>query len=127
MLPVSTIDAAKAVAQPLMFVDTGVPRLFMECYRLGAEKQRLRVCVAGGARVNGPDEEGDFFQIGKRNITVLRKLLWKNGVLISGEDTGGTRARMMTLELATGRVTLRSDRDEWELSPSQREQCERSA
>ena len=69
MLPVSTIDSVKAAAQPMMFVDTGVPRLFLECYRLGAEKQRLRVCVAGGARVNGPDEEGDFFQIGKRRPT----------------------------------------------------------
>lgn len=109
MLPLSTIDAQKAVAQPLMFVDTGVPRLFMECYRLGAEKKRLKVCVAGGARVNCKEDGGDFFQIGKRNITVLRKLLWKNGVLIDAEETGGGCSRTMSLELATGRVLLRSE------------------
>src|ERR1700677_635414 len=49
MLPDSTIDAAKAMSAPFMFVDTGVPRLFHAAYNLGADRNRLAVKVAGGA------------------------------------------------------------------------------
>ncbi len=106
MLPQSSIDAEKAAENPHMFVDTGVPRLFLESYKLGAQKARLVVKVAGGASTQGhPDD--DYFQIGKRNILMLRKLLWKNGVLIKAEDVGGTSSRTMTLDLNTGAVTLK--------------------
>ena len=49
MLPTGTIDPAKMQAKPAMFVDSGVPLLFKECYRLGARKERMIVRVAGGA------------------------------------------------------------------------------
>lgn len=83
MLPLATVDPAKAAQNPYMFVDTGVPRLFMECYKAGARKERLTVKVAGGA--SNSDRE-DCFQIGKRNFTIFRKLLWKNGVLLKAYD-----------------------------------------
>jgi len=105
MLPLSTIDPNKAAANPYMFVDTGVPRLFIECYKAGASKERLLVKAAGGACVHG-NEEDDFFQIGKRNFTLLRKLLWKNGVLLKAHDIGGNRSRNMTLEIGSGEVTV---------------------
>src|SRR5919109_4013944 len=52
MLPLSTIDPAKAAENPSMFVDTGVPQLFISCYKAGAQKHRLVVKVAGGASVH---------------------------------------------------------------------------
>lgn len=109
MLPLSSIDAEKAARQPAMFVDTGVPILFKECYRLGARKERMTVIVAGGsfAGTNGSD---DTFQIGKRNMIMLRKLLWKNGVLIHAEETGGVQqSRTMSIAVDTGAVTLRTN------------------
>ena len=109
MLPLSTIDSQKATEAPCMFVDTGVPRLFLEAYRLGAQKGRLQVRVAGGAAIRKNDEGEDHFQIGKRNMVMLRKLLWKNGVLIAAEDVGGSDSRTMTLTLATGEVTIRAN------------------
>ena len=36
MLPTGTIDAQKMQDNPAMFVDSGVPILFKECYKLGA-------------------------------------------------------------------------------------------
>jgi chemotaxis protein CheD len=109
MLPLSTIDAAKASDNPFLFVDTGVPRLFVECYRLGAVKERMDVRVAGGASV--PREEGsdDRFQIGRRNMIMLRKLLWKNGVLIRSEDVGGHQSRTMELDIGSGQVRIRKE------------------
>jgi Chemotaxis protein; stimulates methylation of MCP proteins len=106
MLPESSIDADKAAANPAMFVDTGVPRLFHEAYRLGATKSRLVVKVAGGAAVQG---RSDMFEIGKRNMIALRRILWQNGVMIARHDVGGALSRTMTLDVATGEVTLRVD------------------
>ncbi len=107
MLPTGTIDPAKMQAKPAMFVDSGVPMLFKECYRLGAKKERMIVKVAGGAHA-GANESEDRFQIGKRNILALRKLLWKNGVLIHAQDTGGVQtSRTMWLSMATGAVSLK--------------------
>jgi chemotaxis protein CheD len=108
MLPLSTIDKKKAQEIPAMFVDTGVPRLFLESYMLGAKKERLIVKVAGGACSSGREKD-DFFHIGKRNMIILRRLLWKNGVLMQALDVGGNNSRTMTLELATGAVSIRSN------------------
>ncbi len=108
MLPLSTIDPAKAAENPYMFVDTGVPRLFLDSYKAGARKERLIVCAAGGSSPTGRDHE-DFFQIGNRNVVMLRKLLWKNGVVLKASDLGGFDARTLWLDLAAGEVTLRSN------------------
>ena len=106
MLPLSTIDSKKAAENPFMFIDTGVPRLFLESYKAGAQKQRLIVRVAGGATAKANLEE-DYFQIGKRNMIMLRKLLWKNGVLLKAVDVGGNHSRTMLLDVESGVVTLR--------------------
>ena len=109
MLPASTIDESKAEVNPCMFVDTGVPLLFRASYQAGAQKNRLTVKVAGGACIGSRDADSDFFQIGKRNVVALRRLLWKNGVLVAGEDVGGSEARTLSLDLATGEVVVRMD------------------
>ena len=106
MLPLSSIDAAKAAENPFMFVDTGVPRLFLDAYKAGARKERLIVTAAGGASPTGRDRE-DFFQIGNRNVVMLRKILWKNGVVLKGSDFGAFDARTMWMELETGEVTVK--------------------
>lgn len=117
MLPSSQIDEAKAAAQPAMFVDTGVPLLFRECYRLGARKERMTVTVSGGS-FSGRSETDDSFQIGKRNMLTLRKLLWKNGVLIHAEDTGGVQqSRTMSVIVSSGVVQLRTNGTLRVLSP----------
>lgn len=107
MLPQSSIDSVKAENQPLMFVDTGVPKLFRESYGMGAVKQRMVVKVAGGACVNR-DEDKDYFQIGKRNFISLRNLLWKNGVLLSSYDVGGSDSRGLSLEMGSGEVIVKT-------------------
>jgi chemotaxis protein CheD len=104
MLPESSLNPDKASQNPFMFADTGIPRLFHAAYGLGAEKSRLVVRAAGGAQVM--DENG-VFNIGKRNHLALRKILWKAGVMIHGEEVGGTTSRTVRLEVSTGRVLVR--------------------
>lgn len=114
MLPTASINKEKAERNPAMFGDTGVPLLFRSCYELGAKKERLVVCAAGGAEVMA---DGGHFRIGTRNRTILRKLFWKNGILIAAEDTGGSISRTLTLHLGTGQVTVRSKSTERTLWP----------
>ena len=105
MLPLSRIDAAKARAIPTMFVDTGVPCLLEGLLGLGAQRERLVAKVAGAASLL---DEKNLFKVGERNYTVLRKMLWRNDILIAAEDVGGTAARTMILHMNTGRTTIRS-------------------
>jgi chemotaxis protein CheD len=113
MLPDSQINADKARSNPWMFVDTALPALFHAAYEAGALKNRLVVKVAGGANVQGGEK--DTFAIGKRNYLMLKKILWKNGVLIEREDVGGSHARTMYLDIGSGRVTLATNGVETEL------------
>ncbi len=105
MLPDSKINANKANGNPAMFADTGVPTLFRSAYELGATKENLIVCAAGGAEVLA---DGGHFKIGSRNRTVLRKIFWKNNILLSADDTGGNSSRTLTLSLADGTVTVKA-------------------
>jgi len=88
-----------------MFCDTGVPRLFRAIYELGGIKSRLIVKVAGGSMLL--DDRGTF-NIGKRNYLALRQLFWKNGVMIDGEDVGGSVSRTLRLHVGTGEVTVKT-------------------
>jgi len=113
MLPLSKIDPVKAAQVPEMFTDIGVPRLIQSMIDHGGQMRRMVAKVAGAAKLL--DEQGTF-NIGERNFTVLRKVLWKNNILIAAEDTGGTIARTLYLYLDTGRTVIRSGGKEWELA-----------
>lgn len=112
MLPLSRIDPEKAKANPPMFTDTGVPALLQALLNLGASRKRLVAKVAGAA---SPLDDNGVFKIGERNYVVLRKVLWKNEILIAAEDCGGTVARTMALHIETGRTTLKVGGKEVEL------------
>ncbi len=112
MLPLSKIDPQKAQTNPCMFTDTGIPTLIQAVLNLGANKKRLVAKVAGAA---SPLDDKGMFKIGEHNYTVLRKVLWKNDILIAAEDVGGTVARTLYLFLDTGRTVVRSGGTEREL------------
>ena len=115
MLPTGSLDPEKMAQNPAMFVDSGVPQLFKECYKLGARKERMIVKVAGGSH-SGDSDEDDKYQIGKRNLVTLRKLLWKNGVMLRAQEIGGVQvSRTMWLDVATGELTLKVDGAECKL------------
>ncbi len=109
MLPEASLSPEKAEAIPGMFADSGIPRLFRAAYGLGATKKNLIVKVAGGSQLL--DDKGTF-NIGKRNYVMLRKIFWKNGILIDSEDVGGSVSRTLTLDIGTGAVVVRIRREE---------------
>lgn len=112
MLPLSSIDPEKAKKTPAMFVDTGVPALLQQVFDLGAKRNRLVVKAAGCGQLL---DDKKLFKIGERNYTVLRKILWKNNILIAAEDVYGTISRTLSLHITSGLVTIKSGGKEREL------------
>jgi chemotaxis protein CheD len=104
-LPTSTMDAERARQCPTMFADTGFDFLLKEVERRGAVKKRLKVKLAGAAQMF--DDKG-VFNIGKRNHTAIRKILWQHGMLIDAEDIGGSTPRTVYLAVADGAVTIKA-------------------
>lgn len=105
MLPVSKKAPDRAKERPAMFVDTGVPLMLTIMLNEGAKKDRLVVKLAGGSVMM--DEDG-VFEIGKRNIVVARKVLWKNSIKIASEETGGSEPRSVYLKMGDGSTLLNS-------------------
>jgi chemotaxis protein CheD len=104
-LPSAALSPDRAKESPGTFADTGIPLLFERMYMLGAKKRDIVVKVAGGGSFHG---ETDTFDIGRRNYTMMRKIFWKNQVLIAAEDIGGNRSRTARLFVDTGQVTIQS-------------------
>jgi len=112
MLPLSSINPEKAQVKPAMFVDLGVPLLFKALYEKGAAKARLVVKAAGCGNPMGKNE---VFKIGERNYTVLKKILWKNNILLDAEDVGGSVSRTIHFEVSSGQVLLSRNGTKWPL------------
>jgi len=105
-LPSSMMDAERAEENPMMFADTGMNLLMRELTALGANRKRLQVKIAGGAAMdNGPKG----FDIGKRNYLAIKKILWQNSMFVDAEDIGGTSARNLYMNMASGAVTVRTN------------------
>lgn len=105
MLPESNLEnGTGGVKNPYKYVDTGVPSLYKKMYEMGAQKKRIENAVIGGSQIM--DDSG-FFNIGKRNYAALRKLFWKNNVLINKQHVGGRINRTVKMEVATGRIFVK--------------------
>ena len=112
MLPMSKINPEKARANPHMFVDTGVPLLFRTLYEQGCQKSRMVVKAVG---CGNPLGKSEMFKIGERNFTVLKKLLWKNNVLLAGQDVGGTASRTVYFDTSRCRTIVSSNGEKREI------------
>ena len=112
MLPLSKVDPEKAKKTPFMFVDAGIPLLFKRMQEQGAKTSRIIVKATGCSQLL---DDKNLFEIGRRNYTVFRKMLWKYNILISGEHIGGSLSRTLFLDIATGEVIVRIKDEEVEL------------
>ena len=102
LLPDSRINLERAAQQPGAFADTGIPLLFRTAYAQGAVKARCQVQLIGGAEVTITGGQA----IGKRNVLAARSMLWRNGVKVEREVTGGSQARSVWMSAATGEVQV---------------------
>jgi chemotaxis protein CheD len=104
LLPMSKSDPAKAKENPFQYVDTGIVRMLELLVQAGADKRRLSISAAGGANIN---DDNNIFEIGRKNVTVLRKILWKNNLLLRSEHFGDSVSRTLSLEIGSGKALLK--------------------
>lgn len=115
MLPSARASLERSKTNPERFVDSGVPQLFKAAYALGARKERMILAVAGGAAMT-PSGNTDSFQIGRRNFIALKKILWRNGVILRDCDVGGGISRTISMDVTTGEVRVKSGSEEYRLT-----------
>lgn len=106
MMPASKTNPGKAAENPAMYADTGATLMLRDMFAAGATRTNLIAKVVGAA---SQVDQNQMFRIGERNYAVVRKVLWKNEILIAAEDVGGSASRTVYLEVATGRTTIRSE------------------
>jgi len=104
-LPSSTMDPERSQKKPFKFADTGMETLIKKLVSMGGKRKRMQVKIAGGATM---ETGSKGFDIGKRNHLAIRKIMWKNGMFIDGEDVGGFSPRNMYMNIDNGNVTIRS-------------------
>ncbi len=104
MLPLNMEAGRK---NPLKYADTGMAEMLRQMEAKGASRARIVVKIAGGAKmfeVTG----GALGNIGQRNIESVRMQMKKLGLRIAKEDVGGTVARTMSMDVATGAISIKS-------------------
>jgi len=112
-LPTGTLDPERARSKPLMFGDTGLAWLITEMEKKGANRKRLKVKLAGGAKMF--EDKSSTFDIGKRNHTSIRKALWQLGLFVSAEEIGGNIPRTVYQNVTDGKTILKRSGETVEL------------
>ena len=94
------------------FVDQGLIELLARLFELGARRESLVVKVAGAGQ---PLQDCDSFRIGPRNYAAVRKILWKNNLLIASERIGGPEPKTLSVRVVDGLTTVRSGSNKEEI------------
>ena len=105
-LPDSANHGQRALENPFMFADTGIPRFLQSLASLGGNKNRMIFGMFGGA--NMLDDE-ELFKIGTKNARATKRILWQHSISVTHEDIGGHSSRTVSLEIGTGIIGLRRD------------------
>ena len=105
MLPMRTDPNEQKVYK---YADTGLREMIRKLSAFGMVKSRTIVKIAGGAKMFEIRGNSDFGNIGQRNAAMVKKVLMEERLRISAEDTGGSSARTMSINVATGDVIIRS-------------------
>lgn len=114
-LPQFTHDSGKITQRPGYFADTGIPALINKMTVSGCSGNGTGMIVklAGGSKIMDPH---NTFDIGRRNVLAIKRILWAKSMGAVAEDVGGTISRSVTVYQDTGRVVISSPgRDNWEL------------
>jgi len=111
-LPEAQINPEKALEKPGYFADSGLPLLFSELKKVGANRHTCWVKLIGGSSIL---DENKTFDIGRRNALAVKKYLWKIGLALTSEDIGGSISRTVALAVGTGDLTVSTGNQRWTL------------
>ncbi len=90
------------------YADTGIQETLRKLAAFGMVKPRMVTKIAGGAKMFEISGNASFGNIGSRNAVKVKQILRAEGLRLLAEDTGGTYARTMVLDVANGAVSIRT-------------------
>ena len=92
------------------YADSGIRETVRKLTAFGMMKNRTIVKIAGGAKMFEMKGSGnsDFGNIGQRNAAMVKRVLMDERLRISAEDTGGSYARTMLIDVSNGDVIIRT-------------------
>lgn len=105
MLPLNMETGRKS---PLKYADTGICETLRQMEGQGAARSRIVAKIAGGARMFEIAGGGNLGNIGQRNIESTHMVLRREGIRLLREDVGGTVARTLLFDAASGQACVRS-------------------
>jgi chemotaxis receptor (MCP) glutamine deamidase CheD len=95
--------------------DPAIRQALLVIRSLAGARHGWRAFVIGGAIVPGDDAAARLAQSSR---LAMHASLWREGVVIRGDDSGGRRARSVYFDPAAGRLIVRSTRP---LAPAMQE------
>ncbi len=87
------------------FADTAIPSLLQKIVEFGADPERVRIALAGGAELFGFRGLGTRLEIGARNAVAVKLALERANLPVIAADLGGTEGRTIHLT-PEGRVYI---------------------
>ena len=112
LLPRGNKSPEQAKSTPARFVDVGVTQFLKELFEAGARRESLVIKIAGAS---SPLKEVEGLRIGERNYATLKKVFWKNSLLVEAARVGGSLPRTLSLRIEDGRTAISSGRIEEEI------------
>lgn len=91
----------------MKYADTGIRETLKQMTARGANRSRVVAKIAGGAKMFELSG-GTLGNIGLRNVESVRMTLKREDISLVAEDVGGTVARTLLFDAATGQACIRS-------------------
>jgi len=104
LLPFPNKDEIVSENDVLKYGSIAIPQLFQELYKLGAQKNRLKVVIAGG---------GNFIKllgctpVGDKNIAIARRLFLRNKIMLKGHVVGKNVPITLSLRILDGQILVK--------------------
>lgn len=105
MLPLNMEAGRK---NPMKYADTGIRETLKTMEIKGCLRSRITAKIAGGAKMFEVPGGGSASNIGQLNVDSVRLNLKKEGIRLAAEDTGGSTARTVSFDSATGQGFIKS-------------------
>lgn len=99
MLPINMEAGRK---NTMKYADTGIRETLKQMQAKGASKARMVAKIAGGASMFEVSGNSSLGNIGQRNVESVRLNLRREGIKLVAENVGGTSARTLSFDAATG-------------------------
>jgi putative nucleotidyltransferase with HDIG domain len=92
--------------EPEKYALTALPIFLEALYNHGAEKEKLKASIAGGALVCPFTEQDLRFDIGGQTLEIVKKILANEGVEIEKSETGGFMSSKFSLDMRDWESTI---------------------